>query len=224
MLRKKLYFLLSLGLLLNFCSLSNSIQAQALESSPATTPVLRSDRLLHFMEQEAAANKLVGGVNLVYHEGEIVQTRTFGYQDRESKSPMRPDAIFYIQSMTKPIVSVAFMMLYEEGHFELNDPLSQYLPAFEEQEVAQFAGEDESGKMTKVAAQNPITIKQVLSHTTGKRHGIMGSELDKVYMRQLYFKPAKTIADRVEALAGLPLEFEPGTAWSYSASPTSWLC
>lgn len=206
-----LLFLLPPILSLGQAMEERSLVSQTVERQP--------NGLIDYAEKQVEAGKIPGGVNLVYQNGKMIQERTFGYRNIETKEPVPMDGIFYIQSMTKPLVSVALMMLYEEGHFELDDEVTKYLPQFGDQEVAQFEGEDESGKMTTVPAENAITIKQLFSHTAGKRHGIMGSELDKVYLRKLYLMPHKTIEDRVDALAKAPLQCEPGTEWHYSATP-----
>ncbi len=91
----------------------------------------RLDRYADFLQNEINDGKIAGAVSLIYRKGEMVHNQAWGYQSLDSREPMSTDQIFYIQSMTKPIISVAFMMLYEEGHFLLTDPVLKYLPAFD---------------------------------------------------------------------------------------------
>jgi len=126
------------------------------------------------------------------------------------------DEVFYIQSMTKPIVSVAFMMLYEEGYFQLNDPVSKYIPEFSDMKVAS-SHKKEGRKL--IDTENPITIANALSHTAGLSHGLGLTELEKEYLSALYFTQHKNIEGRVKALASMPLIGQPGGQWYYSASP-----
>jgi CubicO group peptidase (beta-lactamase class C family) len=119
--------------------------------------------------------------------------------------------------MTKAVVTTAFMMLYEEGHFHLNDPVAKYLPQFKDPVVTLDA---ESGKAGKTEpAKGPIRIIHLLTHTAGLSHGLGPSQLDRDYMEGMYMQPNKTIEDRVNAMAALPLMGHPGEQWYYSASP-----
>lgn len=100
---------------------------------------LNADRLIrydNYLQKQVDEGRTAGAVALIYKNGEKVHEKTIGYSDIESKSKMRLDQIFFIQSMTKPIVTAAFMMLYEEGHFFLNDPVEKYLPWFKDLKVA----------------------------------------------------------------------------------------
>jgi CubicO group peptidase (beta-lactamase class C family) len=130
---------------------------------------------------------------------------------------MTTDTIFRIASMTKPVASVALMMLYEEGHFLLSDPISRFLPEFSDMKVAQAAPAEERGgaPYKLVPASRPITFKHVLTHTAGfpnSYRGITRAEFAKVYPRK---SPSETIADVVKRLATMPLNFNPGEAWEY---------
>ncbi len=181
----------------------------------------RLARLDAFLDKEIVAGNIPGAVSLIYRKGAVAQHKTHGYSSLATKEKMALDEIFYIQSMTKPIVSVGIMMLYEEGYFELNDPISKYFPAFENMSVATFvevAGSDEK-KMELTPADKPITIAHCLSHTAGFSHGLGRSEIDQMYLKTLYFQPHKTIEDRVMAMAKLPLVAQPDNVWYYSAAP-----
>ena len=169
-----------------------------------------------FLAKEIEEGKVPGAVTFIKRKGETVHRKAFGVKSPTDDSPMGLDEIFYIQSMTKPIVSVAFMMLYEEGHFQLNDPVSKYLPAFKEMKVATDHSKD---NRELVEADKPITIAHALSHTAGLSHGLGQTDLEKQYMAALYLTEHKNIEDRVKALANMPLVGQPGGQWYYSASP-----
>lgn len=170
-----------------------------------------------FFQQEIDQGKLPGVVTLIYKDGEKVHESALGFSDLASKTPIQADQIFFIQSMTKPIISTAFMMLYEEGYFFLNDPISKYLPEFKDMNVVK---DPEIGSSSGLEpAKSQITIAQVLSHTAGFLHGIGPTELDKEVMEAIYRSGPKTIEERVKKLASTPLASHPGEKWNYSASP-----
>ena len=186
----------------------------------------RLQRLDQYFTGLYETGELAGGVGLISRNGEIAYSFDFGVSDLETGKPMQEDNIFFIQSMTKPIISVALMTLYEQGLFALNDPISKYLPQFSNMRVA-ASFEDVN---TSAPVQTPITIKHCLTHTAGFLHGLGQSMLDQVYAKALYGmgeisidsitnQPHNTIEDRVNTLAKLPLAVEPGTKWYYSASP-----
>ena len=178
----------------------------------------RLERLNHYFQQKAEEGELPGGVCMIFRKGLLAHEMTFG--------PNQADDIFYIQSMTKPIISVALMTLYEEGKFELTDPIAKYIPAFQSPKVAIM----ENGEPKLVDAESPITIAQCFSHTAGFLHGLSDNSLDKQYSQALYgirsidsddifTQPHATIRDRVMAMSKLPLAAQPGQIWMYSAAP-----
>lgn len=177
----------------------------------------RLDRYSDFLEAEIEAGKIPGAVSLISRNGEIVHHTSFGYSNTETKTPMMEDNIFHIMSMTKPIVTVAFMMLYEEGHFFLTDPVSKYLPQFKDLKVAVDVNEGKDG--ATVPTDTEVTIHQLLSHTAGFSHGLGGAQLDQDVLKALYFEPQETVESRVNTLVSLPLVGQPGKQWYYSASP-----
>ena len=176
----------------------------------------RLNRYADFLEQEVKTGKIPGAVSLISRNGNIVHDATFGFSSLADDKPMRKDNIFHLMSMTKPIVSVAFMMLYEEGHFFLSDPVSKYLPQFEDLRVAKDVNLPE-GETAPLNTQ--ITIHHLLTHTAGFSHGLGGTELDKAVSQALYFQPQESIETRVNTLTSLPLVSQPGEQWYYSASP-----
>ena len=169
----------------------------------------------NYLNSEISANRIPGAVLMISQHGEEVYSKSYGEKEKASGVAMPMDELFYIQSMTKPIVSIAFMMLYEEGHFHLNDPVKKYLPQFDNLKVAT----EHNGDMKLVDAESDITITQLLSHTAGLSHGLGPSDLDKKYMQALYFQQHDDIEARVNVLPQLPLVGQPGKQWYYSASP-----
>ncbi|WP_288371899.1 serine hydrolase domain-containing protein [uncultured Algoriphagus sp.] len=177
----------------------------------------RLKRYDQFLETEIDAGKIPGAVVLIYKDGEKAYEKAYGLSDIEAKTPMQSDQIFYIQSMTKPIATVALMMLYEEGKFFLTDPVENYIPEFKNLQVLNDPEDGKNGEA--VPAKQKITISQILSHTAGFSHGL-GSTQQEIDVRDaLYAQPHANIESRVKALASIPLIGQPGEQWYYSASP-----
>ncbi|MEN0048805.1 MAG: serine hydrolase domain-containing protein [Bacteroidota bacterium] len=180
----------------------------------------RLARLSDFWEAEIEAGKIPSGVCMIIRNGVIAHQATYGYNNFTEKEKIAFDQIFYVQSMTKPIISVAMMMLYEEGHFELGDRVSKYLPQFKNPQVARFEGEE----IVLEDADKPITIAHLFTHTAGFSHGLRKGTIDQQYWQKLYggglrADPHKTIEERVNTISTLPLIGHPGEQWYYSASP-----
>jgi CubicO group peptidase (beta-lactamase class C family) len=179
----------------------------------------RLSRIDAHMQRYVDESKLVGIIAAIARRGQLVYRETFGQMDREAGKPMELDAIFRIYSMSKPITSVAVMMLYEEGRFLLHDPVSRFIPGFKHTKV--FAGETESGfELTDL--EREITILDLLTHTSGLSYG---SEPDQVYVDKLYQQRIweawrgdrdATLEELVRELTFMPLVFQPGSAWRYS--------
>ncbi len=177
----------------------------------------RLAHLNHFVTSEIEQGQIPGAVTLVSRNGEIIYHEAAGQSDLSEGRTMQPDAIFYIQSMTKPIISVAFMMLYEEGHFMLTDPVSKYMPAFKELRVIDDPEDGIHG--TTHPLESEITIAQLMSHTAGFTHGLGASRLDRELMRKLMGQPYPDIAARLDTFLTLPLIGQPGKQWYYSFAP-----
>jgi len=181
---------------------------------------MSSERLARIrvaMQRYVDRKEVPGVVTLVARRGRVVHFEAVGYRDAESQAPMTTDGIFRIASMTKPIASVAAMMLYEEGYFLLSDPISRWLPEFSNMNVAlpAPAGERLDRPYKLVPAARPITIKHLLTHTAGLPNayrGITQPDYAKATARQA---ADETMADTVKRLAKLPLNFHPGDAWEY---------
>ncbi len=177
----------------------------------------RLKRYEAFIKTEIDQGRIPGAVSLIVRKGAVVHNKSFGFNNLAEKTPMKTDDLFYIQSMTKPIITVAFMMLYEEGHFMLTDPVSKYIPAFKDLRVAKNVSEGMKGET--VPLEREITIAQLLSHTSGLTHGLGSSQLDKDFMSEYFMKSWPDIKNRVGAITKLPLVGQPGNQWQYSAAP-----
>ena len=180
----------------------------------------RLQRLTQMIKRRIDAGDLAGAVTLVARRGKIVHLSAQGVSDVESKQPMTTANMFRIASMTKPVVGVAIMMLVEDGRLRLNDPVSRFIPEFRNMKVGVL--QPTSGRaggtpaaapsFYTVPAQREITIKDLLTHTSGLGSGPMGdSDIAKVAR-----KDGETLAQYIPRLGGTTLEFQPGTRWTYS--------
>jgi CubicO group peptidase (beta-lactamase class C family) len=160
--------------------------------------------------------KIAGALTLVARRGKVAFLSPLGQMDLERGKSMRADTIFRIYSMTKPITSVALMMLHERAAFALGDPVHKWIPEWEHLRVYRY------GRYPQFAiepAQRPMTVRDLLTHTSGLSYGIMErSGVDDAY-RKLGIGDGKgTLADTIEKLSHLPLDFSPGTRWGYSVA------
>jgi CubicO group peptidase (beta-lactamase class C family) len=173
------------------------------------------DRLSAALTDRIASGHIPGAVALVARHGKVAYHQSFGRLDPSSDAPMGTDAIFRIYSMTKAIVSVATMMLWEEGRLLLSDPIGKYIPAFASTQVGVVNGDS----YTLTAPNNPITVQDLLRHTSGLTYEFRGTgPIHKAYGEARIARFKQTNADQAEELAGLPLLHQPGTAWEYSRS------
>ncbi|MFB3106485.1 MAG: serine hydrolase domain-containing protein, partial [Pseudomonadales bacterium] len=176
----------------------------------------RLERLSAGMQTLVDEGRLAGITTMITRHGKIVHFETFGHQDMAAGTAMAEDSIFRIYSMSKPITGVALMMLYEEGLFRLSDPVEKYIPSFEGLTVA--TGEDENG-ITTEPADHPMTIRELMSHTSGLSYGIFSqSPVDTKYREADMTAPGSTLQDMIDKLSGIPLRQQPGTIWHYSLS------
>ena len=170
----------------------------------------RFERLDAAMQRYIDADMVAGTVTLVARKGEVVHLKAQGHRYIEDSDPMPTDAIFVIMSMTKPIVSTALMMLFEEGYFLLDDPISKYMPEYADMEVLV----ETEGGVRRVQADRPITFRHVLSHTAGVDPSRdLLSEDEQARQRR-----APTLEETLVARALLPLAFHPGDEWRYGSS------
>ncbi|MEW5684591.1 MAG: serine hydrolase domain-containing protein [Pseudomonadota bacterium] len=175
----------------------------------------------HLERQYIAPGKITGCQVSVARHGHLAYFKSFGLMDRERNKPTRDDTIYRIYSMTKPIASVALMTLFEQGHFQLNDPVHRYVPSWRNHRVW-LSGEGEA--MQTEAPQRPITFRDVLSHTAGFTYGggLPGvgiqHPIDKVY-RELKVRSVggtDTMMQFMDKMGQVPLRYQPGQAWMYS--------
>ncbi|MHA8088022.1 serine hydrolase domain-containing protein [Aquirufa sp. Wall-65K1] len=207
-------------LLLFILSISfNSLNlAQSSDKLVAGMSLERLQRYHAFLQKEVDDHILPGAVSMIVKDGKLVEHRAFGYSNAVEKVAMKTDDLFYMQSMTKPIITVAFMMLYEEGHFLLTDPVSKYIPEFKNMRVAKDVNKGANGETDSLMSQ--ITIAQILSHTSGMTHGLATTALDRDFRMKYYGMPfPKNIQELVIKATKIPLVGQPGKQWNYSASP-----
>ncbi|MGB3808953.1 MAG: serine hydrolase domain-containing protein [Parvibaculum sp.] len=172
-----------------------------------------------FMKSYLDQGKLAGVSTLISRHGQIAHFETIGHRDREAGTPLERDTIFRIYSMTKPITSLALMMLHEEGRFQLNHPVSRYIPEFKKLKV--WAGGTKEKYETK-PCEREMTIRDLLTHTSGLTYGFMYAHPVDAMYRSSGIDGANTIGmtlkEMVEKLADIPLLFSPGEEWSYSVA------
>ncbi|MEJ2089783.1 MAG: serine hydrolase, partial [Gammaproteobacteria bacterium] len=177
----------------------------------------RLERITGHLERNyIEPGKIAGCQVVVARHGDVAYFRSLGLMDRERNKPMADDTIFRIYSMTKPITSIALMQLYEQGYFQLNDPVHRVIPAWRDQKV--YAG-GEGEHMTLENPASPMTFRHVLSHTSGLSYGATAHPVDKVYRaNKVRRDQGETLQSFVDKLANVPLHFHPGTQWMYSYS------
>ena len=204
----------SLGLLvLPLFLLSSIAQANDFPTAAPEEVGVSSDRLQRLsktMQRYIDSNMLAGTVSLVSRNGKVIHVESQGWKNKETGEQMTDDSIFVIMSMTKPIVSTALMMLYEEGHFLLTDPITDWIP-----ELAGRQGViEDSGVNYRMSAHRPITFRHVLSHTAG-----VDPSREVLTEEELALLPRKaTLEETLINRAPLPLSFHPGDDWQYGSS------
>lgn len=178
----------------------------------------RLARIKQTLRDDIEAGALPGAVVLIAREGKIVYFESLGALDPQTKAPMAKDSIFRIYSMTKPIVSVAALMLVEEGRISLNDPIAKYLPEFKDVKVGvEKPGPDGKPALELVPARRPITVQDIMRHTSGLTYGVFGDNLVKrAYRDAKLFDGDPDNAEFSKRIAALPLMLQPGTQWEYS--------
>jgi CubicO group peptidase (beta-lactamase class C family) len=162
------------------------------------------------------AGNIAGVSALIFEKNKEVYYNAFGYADREAKVSMDRNTIVRIYSMTKPITGVALMTLYEQGAFQLDDPLSKYAPEFADMKV--YKGVDASGNLILEPAKRPITIRDLTRHTTGFAIGTDLPGLKELVQKVDPLNPNNTLSEMAKKLATLPLAFHPGDQWAYGCS------
>jgi CubicO group peptidase (beta-lactamase class C family) len=209
-------------------AISSMVSAATMPTAKPEEVGLSSERLqrIHeLMQRNIDAGNFAGAVTLVARNGRIAHFEAHGMMDLDAKKPMAKDAIFRIMSMTKPMVGVSVLMMLEEGKVRLNDPASKFIPELKDLKVAvplpsppasPFAPPSQTPpepRFYTMPADREITIRDLLTHTSGLVSGpISMSQNEKVT-----YKKGETLADYIPRLGSVPLEFQPGTKWAYSA-------
>jgi len=180
---------------------------------------LRLERIDRFLDERyVAPGKLPGALILVARHGEVAHLGVVGRADIEREVALREDTLFRIYSMTKPITSIAFMMLVEEGKVALDDPVEKFIPAWSGQGVFVAGGPD--AWVTR-PPERPMQIVDLLRHTSGLTYGFQTrTNVDAAYRKAAFGEPGSqvSLSGMIDILAGVPLEFSPGEAWNYSVS------
>lgn len=178
---------------------------------------MSSSRLAHIKRRLSAyveQGSVAGFVTLAARDGRVMHLEALGRRDAEAALPMQVDTIFRIYSMTKPITSVALMMLYERGAFQLFDPVSKYIPAFAKTRV--LKGYGYLGKEL-VEQDPPMTVHHLLTHTAGLSYGFFyDTPIDDMYRASIFRSQTASLEEKITGMAALPLRHQPGAAWNYS--------
>jgi CubicO group peptidase (beta-lactamase class C family) len=174
----------------------------------------RLKRLDDYMAGMVEAGRVAGVTTLILRHGKVAAFRTHGSAVLGGDEPLSPDAIFRIYSMTKPIAATAMMILFEEGHWVLDDPVTKFIPEFAALKVCAGVGSD--GEMILEDAKRPPTMREVMSHTAGFAYGLFDFHpLERAYFANGIARPAGA-QDFIDKVAAQPLMFQPGTEWFYS--------
>ena len=224
--KRLLLSILALMLALAINPIFGPVKGDTKNNPPVVAPEtvgLSAERLTNIrsvMSRHVAEKHIPGASGLIARRGKIAYQETFGMADMEAGKPMQMDTIHRIYSMTKPITSVAVMMLYEEGKFQLNDPVAKFLPEFAKMQVSVEEKDPATGKpvMRTVPARRPITVRDLLRHTAGLTYGVFGDTLVDQEYRKAKILGQLNLAEFVTQLSAIPLQYEPGTRWHYSVS------
>jgi CubicO group peptidase (beta-lactamase class C family) len=178
------------------------------------------ERVGDYIRNEIATGKIPGAILLIQQHGKPVYFENFGVRDIATKLPMSADTIFRLYSMSKPITSVAAMMLVEDGRLKLDDPVSKFIPAFADIKVGvEKRGPDGTVTLVRDPLERPITIEDLLRHTSGLTYGFFGENaVRKLYAQADLFNADLTNAEFAARIAALPLSEQPGTLWDYGHS------
>jgi CubicO group peptidase (beta-lactamase class C family) len=182
----------------------------------------RLEQVSYWMERQVASNRLAGLSAMIHRRGENAYFNCVGQMDAEAGKPVTEDTIFRIYSMTKPITAAAAMICYEEGHFQLDDPIAKFLPEFSEMQV----WDGTPGKLNTVPAKGYITVRHLMTHTAGLTYEFMEATPVEEYYREqkISFNPGRqteggaNLAAMTNRLAAAPLVRQPGSGWAYSVS------
>ena len=176
----------------------------------------RLKRLDDYMASVVAEGRVAGMTTLLARHGKIVEFNTYGKASLATGAPMNKDAIFRIYSMSKPLTGVGMMILFEEGKWRLDDPVTRYVPEFKNLKV--MTGVDKDGNITVEEMKRPPTMREIMSHTAGFGYGLGDTHpVDKLY-RSKQVLGSHGLQQMIDRTATIPLMYQPGTDWSYSSA------
>jgi CubicO group peptidase (beta-lactamase class C family) len=207
-----------MGLLLTvlMATLAHAGELAGARSEELGFSTARLDYIDQFYIDKVNKGELAGIVTLIARHGKIAHFSAVGYADIEKKQKMQTDTIFRLYSMTKPIASTALMMLYEEGRFQMQDPLSKYIPEFAKLRVLRNSG---APLDDTVPVESPPTVQDAMRHTAGFSHGLQKITLDDEYNKANIFDLNISLSDMMSKLAKMPLLEQPGKQFIYSVGP-----
>ena len=162
------------------------------------------------------AGEVAGMETLLVKDGKVIQYGAYGVRDVETATPVTPDTLYRIYSMSKPITGVALMQLYEDGKFSLDDPITKYIPEFEDLKV--LDGTNDDGTPILVDMERPPTMRELMSHNAGFAYGLGGTDYANEQFRQRQILRSPDMDSFIAAVAGVPLIYQPGEKWYYSAA------
>jgi CubicO group peptidase (beta-lactamase class C family) len=201
------------------CAQSVPAGARDLPTAKAESVGMSTERLARLdegMKSLVDQGRLAGVVTMVSRHGKVVAFDTAGKRDIASNAPMQRDSIFRIYSMSKPITGVAMMMLFEDGKWQLNDPVSKYIPEFANLKVY---GSDATNNMVLKDQAHPMTMRELMSHTAGFTYGFFSNTpVDKLQRDADVLNVNNTLDEFIKRIAKLPLNAQPGSEWHYSIS------
>jgi CubicO group peptidase (beta-lactamase class C family) len=176
----------------------------------------RLSRLSAGMKELVDNGRLAGVVTMVSRHGKVVEFDAAGKRDIAANAPMQKDSIFRIYSMSKPITGVAMMILFEDGKWQLNDPVAKYIPEFAKLKVYST---DPNGNVVMKDQNHPVTMRELMSHSGGFTYGLFSqTAVDKMQLEADLLNPGNTLDEFIKRVAKLPLNSQPGTEWHYSIS------
>ena len=199
-----------------------SAAARPMALAPAASPEslgfdsVRLARLDAYMAGTVASGRVAGMTTLLARHGKVVAFKTYGKANLETGAPMTPDAIFRIYSMTKPVTGVAMMILFEEGKWRLDDPVTRHVPEFKTLRV--MNGVDSAGKPILEDMKRPPTMREVMSHTAGFGYGLQDEHPVDLMYREKRVLGSSSLKEMIDRTATIPLVYQPGDSWRYSSS------
>jgi CubicO group peptidase (beta-lactamase class C family) len=195
------------------------ILAANLPTASAESAGMSAERLARLnsgMKQLVDEGRLAGAVTMVSRHGKVVEFDAVGKRDIAANAPMQKDSIFRIYSMSKPITGVAMMILFEEGKWQLNDPVAKYIPEFATLKVY---GTDANNNVVMKDQNHPVTMRELMSHSGGFTYGFFSNTpVDKLQLQADVLNPNNTLDEFIKRVAKLPLNAQPGSEWHYSIS------